>query len=132
VLDKLNEVRRDFLVESLPCAFLEVTTAIIDWKFEEIFIGGRIPLGMQNGSLVNAPVKSRSQLIEHFSKFERDVIHEVGTVERPEPNFPGSIVIHAHNNVVEVFGLSCLIPQLGNLFSVSICSLDSQPASFEA
>jgi len=128
-LYRLNEVPtllREWLY--LPSCVLEVPTSETDRKFQAILIGGRVLSGLDNGSLVNASVESRSQVIERFTQFESARQGQV--VRRTDADSPCPVILHIYENVIGVF-FEPVSPKFPEGFAVSDCPYDTIPAALE-
>jgi hypothetical protein len=111
---------------------LEIFRGNTNRKFKAMFVGGRVLPALKNGGLIDAPIESSPQLIEHFSKLEREGINQLRLMDGFEPNAACSIVIHAYDNIVEFFGPPGFVPEHGNIFSVNLCSPQSFPAALKS
>ncbi len=136
---KVRHVVRLYRLDDVPTLLCEwrsiegaiFSTTLADGKFEFIFIGGRVFPSLSNSRSIDARIESSSQLVQHFSEFERDNIGEISSKVRFEPDAPCPVIIHAYANGVEVFFRSALIPQVADCFAVSLCAANTLPAALE-
>lgn len=113
----------------LRAGLVEMTLAGADRKFQILLIGGRVLLRLNDGSRINTAVKCRSELVKHFSQFERELIGEAA-VSWADPNAPCPIGIHIHAGRIGVF-LDKTVPHLGEGYAVGVCPFDTLPAAVE-
>jgi len=125
--DEVPAVLREW--RDTPSGILETFRGVADGEFQTILIGGRVFSGLENGSLVNAAVKSGSELIDHLAEFKRELGWKSGEFW-PNINAPCPVSLYAYKGRV-VLVLDERIPSFGDGISVSLCPFDTLPTALE-
>ena len=123
-----NDVATFLLQWYLPAGQLECSFAGADRKFKVLLIGGRVLIGLKDGGLINTSVKSGTELVEHFSKFETKDWGETG--HRDDKDSPCPVCINVNSGGVGVV-VNKVVPDFGEGFAMHLCPFDALPAPLE-
>jgi hypothetical protein len=120
-LDNGNDILRQWFEPTLTLSF-KFRGLGTDREFELAIIGGRVLPRFQDGSIVDAGIKSGPKLIENLSELERELERDGAHPDGSEFAIP--LPIHLGSDFVEVF-LGDAVPSLGEFTSFETRPLDT-------